>query len=466
MNSFKLGNQIAGKSTVNRRDFLFQIAAATGGMILSGCVGKKPTSLPNILLIISDDQGWGDYGFMGHEAIQTPNLDRLATESVVFTRGYVAAPLCCPSLASIISGLHPHQHQITSNDPPYDEIGNRWNPLEWSTARRQQREAMMANFDVELALPRRLSELGYRSLQTGKWWLGHYRQGGFTHGMTHGDLDRGGRHGDAGLDIGRKTMQPIYDFIDNVENQPFFIWYAPFLPHTPHNPPERILKKYLQKTNSTYVARYWANCEWFDETCGDLLNYLEQKNLAENTMILYICDNGWIQQPDQNGYAERSKRTPYEGGIRTLMMVKWPAHTVLRIDTTTLVSSLDLVPTILKACGLEPTHELPGVNLLDPKALKKRKAIFGAAFTHDAVDINKPITSLKYSYAFQGEWKLIQPSGRNGTGTSPELYNVLNDPKETTDVAANHPEMVAQLQIRIKEWWSEALPEQFRKITA
>jgi len=118
-------------------------------MIFLGCVGKRRKSLPNIVLIISDDQGWGDYGFMGHKTIQTPNLDKLASESVVFARGYVTAPLCCPSLASIITGLHPHQHKITSNDPPYDGKGTQFNPKEWSKERRQQREGMIANFDLD-----------------------------------------------------------------------------------------------------------------------------------------------------------------------------------------------------------------------------------------------------------------------------------------------------------------------------
>lgn len=451
-------NNIAGKF-LNRREFLHRIVAVTGGMIFSGCVDKKQKSLPNIVLIISDDQGWGDYGFMGHQAIQTPNLDKLASEGIVFTRGYVAAPLCCPSLASIITGLHPHQHKITSNDPPYDGQGNRSNIKEWSKERRRQREEMIANFDEKTALPKMLKDLGYKSLQTGKWWLGNYRHGGFTRGMTHGDIDKGGKYGDKGLYIGRKTMQPIYNFINDIDNRPFFIWYAPFLPHRPHNPPERLLNKYREKSRSIHVARYLANCEWFDETCGELLNYFNKKGLTENTLILYVCDNGWIQHTDKKGYTERSKRSPYDGGIRTPIIVKWPGHAGSMIDKTTLVSSTDLAPTVLKACGLEPTNEMQGLDLLDIESLKKRKAIFGAAFTHDAVDIDKPLTSLKYTYVIEGEWKLIQPSSRNNTGTRPELYNVKKDPNETMDLAATNTEKVEHLRMLIKGWWKDALPE-------
>ncbi len=411
-------------------------------------------------MIISDDQAWGDYGFMGHEAIETPYLDRLASESVIFTRGYVAAPLCCPSLASLFTGLHPHQHKVTSNDPPFNGPGNQYNPKAWSPERRKLREQIIANFEKNPNLATLLNQRGYRSLQTGKWWMGSHKRGGFTHGMTHGDLDNGGRHGDEGLKIGRNGLQPIYDFIEEDEHNPFFLWYAPFLPHTPHNPPERLLAKYRTKTESLQIAKYWAMCEWFDETCGELLNYLDKKGLSENTMVLFACDNGWIQRPDQNGYAERSKRSPYEGGTRTPLMVKWPGHATPRIDTDTLVSAVDLAPTALHACGLQPTAEMQGVNLLDEDAVNKRTAVFGAAYTHDAVDIDRPESSLQYAYALEGSWKLILPSGRNGITGSAELYHVNDDPDERINLANNQPDKVRRMKSLLKNWWKESVPEE------
>jgi hypothetical protein len=90
-----------------------------------------------------------------------------------------------------------------------------------------------------------------------------------THGMTNGD---------EGLKIGREGLKPIFDFIADAGDKPFFVWYAPFLPHTPHNPPKRLLDKYTEKTESKFIARYWAMCEWFDETCGQLLDHLDEKN--------------------------------------------------------------------------------------------------------------------------------------------------------------------------------------------
>ncbi len=452
-------NKRPGKP-IQRRIFIQQIITAAGGMFIYGCRGKQKKSLPNIVLIISDDQFWHDYGFTGHPVIETPNLDKLASESMVYTRGYVTAPLCGPSLASVITGLYPHQHGYTSNDPPCDNESSRYYPPEWTEERRRMRKQMISNVvDRFPTVPEKLGKLNYMSLQTGKWWLGSYRRGGFTQGMTHGDMDRGARHGDEGLDIGRKTMKPIYNFVEQAGNQPFFIWYAPFLPHRPHNPPGRLLNKYRKKTNSLHIAKYRANCEWFDETCGTLLNHLDQKGLTDNTMILYVCDNGWIQNPDSHDFAERSKRTPYEGGVRTPIMVKWPGHTTPVLDQTTLVSSIDLAPTILKACGLDKTDRMQGADLLDKKALEKRQAVFGAAYTHDAVDIDNPLSSLKYTWAIEGEWKLIMPSGRNDTGSEPELYHVMEDPEETRNLAGSKPEKVKHMKELIRGWWKEAVPE-------
>src|SRR5699024_5148615 len=112
---------------------------------------------------------------------------------------------------------------------------------------------------------------------------------------THSDPERGGRHGDEGLTIGREGMQPIEDFIDEAiaADDAFFVWYAPFLPHTPHTPPDSLLQKYNSKTSSEPLARYWAMCEWFDITVGQLQTALDQRGLTENTLIIYIADNGW-----------------------------------------------------------------------------------------------------------------------------------------------------------------------------
>ncbi|CAN5904896.1 sulfatase [soil metagenome] len=409
---------------------------------------------PNVLLIISDDQAWTDYSFMGHPQIETPHIDRIAAEGLTFPRGYVPSSLCSPSLATIITGLFPHQHKVTSNDPPLPE--GKTNPQ----ARNDpdflaQRREMIEFFEASPTLPRLLADRDYLSLQTGKWWGGSYQTGGFTKGLTHGDPDRGGRHGDEGLKIGREGLEPVFEFIASAREQdaPFFVWYAPFLPHTPHNPPERLLEKYRDKAPTLPIARYWAMCDWFDETCGALLDHLDEQKIAQDTLVVYVCDNGWIQQPDANGFAPRSKQSPHDGGLRTPIMIRRPGH----IPPTTsdhLASSIDLAPTILAAAGLEPTPEMPGINLLDEAAVEARDAIFGDIYTHNAVDIHDPASSLRYRWVIEGDWKLILPDPRNEPDAEVELYKIIEDPLETRNLAPDHPEQVERLEQRINDWWS------------
>jgi len=426
------------------------LAAAGGPLAAPPCPGDRP---PNVVFIISDDHGWADYGFMGHPAVRTPHLDRLASQSVLFTRGYVAAPLCCPSLASILSGRHPHQHRITCNDPNIP-VGRPRAQAWMSPEVQSQREAVFAYYRKAPMLPRVLAPLGYASLQTGKWWGGPFETGGFTAGMTHGDARRGGRHGDAGLEIGRKTMQPLFDFLDATGGKPFFLWYAPMLPHEPHNPPDRILAHYRDRAPSPSLAKYWAMIEWFDETCGQILDYLDRKGLSENTLVCYLADNGWTQKPDGPGFEPRSKRNHYDEGVRTPLMVRWPARARPRRDDATPVSAVDLAATVRAACGLGPDPEGGGgVNLLDEAAVGGRDAVFSARYTHDALDIHDPRANLLSRTVVSGWWKLIVPHAAALPQEGLELYDLKADPREERNRAADRPDLVEKLRARLDAWW-------------
>ena len=407
----------------------------------------KEKTLPNVVLIIGDDQAWNDFGFMGHPDIDTPNIDNLAKQSVTFARGYVPTSLCRPSLASIITGLYPTQHHISGNDParPAGLEGNpRRNDDYLATC-----EDLISKIERVPTLPRLLKKNGYASMQTGKWWEGNYSRGGFDQGMTHGDPGRGGRHGDEGLKIGRQGIDPINQFIKKNKDNPFFLWYAPFLPHTPHNPPKRLLDKFTTVGRPPALAKYYAMCEWFDETCGQLLQSLDDEGVAENTIVVFVIDNGWIQRTNdtavprgwRRSFAPKSKQSPYDGGIRTPIMVRWPGHLEPRIDKTTLVSSIDIAPTILDACRIKKTDRMTGVSLLDGgKKAAKRNAVYGENFAHDIANIDDPSESRVYRWTVTGHHKLIMPiSGKAGTdhvihgdlSRPPELYHIVNDPMET-----------------------------------
>jgi uncharacterized sulfatase len=418
-------------------------------------------SAPNVVLMIADDQGWTDYSFMGHPLIQTPNIDRLAAQGLTFRRGYVPSSLCSPSLASILTGLYAHQHRVTSNDPPLPkgDPGSRDKAPGLGRSDLagvlRERESMISNFDRVPTLPRLLAAKGYVSLQTGKWWGGHYRHGGFTDGMTHGDPKRGGRHGDLGLAIGRETMQPIFDFVDSAVSagKPFFVWYAPMLPHQPHNAPRRLLDKYSAQAPTLELAKYWANVEWLDETCGQLLDFLARRKLANETLVIFLADNGWIQDPTLDRCAPKSKQSPYDGGLRTPIIVRWPGR--VQPQTCDLrVSSIDVAPTILAAAGVDRSADMRGIDLLDNAAVARRSAIFGEVFTHNAVDIKRPSSGLRYRWAIEGDWKLIVPAPQNTPGARVELYDLKSDPFETQNVAIENPPRVSRLTDLVDRWWN------------
>lgn len=415
---------------------------------------------PNIVFILSDDQAWTDYGFMGHPDIETPHLDELARRSLVFPRGYVSAPLCRPSLASIATGLYPFEHGITGND--VDGRNDRVN------LDRPVREG----FHRHPSFIKLLTDNGYLAHQSGKWWEGSWQDGGFTHGMTHGDPSRGGRHGDAGLKIGRDSMKPVTDFIDHATTQqkPFLLWYAPFLPHTPHNPPPRLLDKYSQQGRAADVGKYYAMCEWFDETCGQLLDYLDEQGLTENTMVVYLCDNGWAaastnaDDPTQKlwkGFAQRSKGSPFENGIRTPIMVSWPGH--MQPDRSSdLAHAIDVFPTIAAAAGLKSPTDLAGVNLLDKRVRADRKAVFGVSNSIHNMTPGNPDGTLQYLWCVEADWKLlVRYHGTDTTtyrnlhiwdATPVRLYNLKDDPQETKEISAEHPDVVQRLKRQIEAW--------------
>lgn len=390
---------------------------------------------PNILMIVGDDWGWNDFGFMGSKVVQTPHLDKLAQQAAVFPNGYVPTSLCRASLATILTGQYAHQHKICCNDPPEGV----------------DRAEMLPFLKNSPTIPRLLKESGYKSFQTGKFWEGHYSNGGFTEGMT-----TKGRHGEEGLVIGRKDLKPIYEFLDKYPKDPWFIWYAPMMPHLPHNPPEAILKKYQIAGRDERLAKYYAMCEWTDQTVGELMAELAKRKLLENTLVVFVVDNGWVQATGpvkaNDQFLTRSKNTPYDKGVRTPIFFWWPQ----RIKPATypdLVSTVDLAPTILQATGTNIPKEMAGVsllNLLEGKEKLKRDTIFGEIYLHTAKVLDKPAINLTHRWVRSGKWKLIVPLSKEG---KPELYDLSTDPEETKNLAEENPKIVEELREKLKTSW-------------
>jgi uncharacterized sulfatase len=447
---------------------------------------------PNVIFILGDDQGWYDYSFMQRPGVdkaavdlkpsipqvaKTPAIDRLADEGLAFIHGY-SAPVCRPALASMITGTYLQQHWVTGND------------LVNSSGTRIDDSTVEARMQVLNPLPRTLfNQLGYTSFQTGKWWEGHHSNGGFTHGDTVNSLAAGtappqwsgsapsyarARHGDWGLMTGRvdyvndiqapahpipyaNTVQTVTDFINTqvAADQPFFLWYAPFLPHDPFDPPAGLVAEYTALGLNSTDAKYYANIERFDGGVNAILNHLDTKGIADNTIIILICDNGRSLDLSTVG-----KLTPYDSGVRSPILVRWPDRikpggAIEPGIVRTPVSMVDMVPTVHHALGLPIYPEMRGIDLLDPAAVAARDTVCGSDHDVEILTLSNPTASLESRFAVRDGWKLILFT--NGNKQLFHLYDGSTpvDPHETTNLAASNPQLVGELSLEIVNWYAE-----------
>lgn len=219
----------------------------------------------------------------------------------------------------------------------------------------------------------------------------------------------------------------------------------------PHTPPDSLLQKYLPLAPSEPVAAYWAMCDFFDYTCGQLLDYVDDKGLNDNTLVIYVCDNGWVQDENKpNRYAEPSKRSPYNTGVRTPIMFKWDGKIEPSMNRHNPVSSTDVVPTVLNLVGLESPENLHGINVLDSETLNSREAIFGEIYAHDFLTID---SSIFYRLAITDPYKLILPDEHNKPEVDTMLFNIRKDPYEKENLAGEMPDIVKRLTGLVDEFW-------------
>jgi arylsulfatase A-like enzyme len=395
------------------------------------------TGPPNIVLIISDDQGYRDFGFMGSKIAHTPRLDRLAEEGTVFPVGYATASVCRPSLRSLLTGLYPIQF-----DRREQQLNRRGIPPSPRTPLR----------DHFHALPAILAQRGYASFQSGKFPEGSYRNAGFTHGMTEKPGKAGRKQG---IRIVRETMEPLFSFIDAHREQPFFIWFAPQIPHLPHNPPKEFYAPYESIELPWFAPGYYASITWLDSAVGRLVDHLERRGLRERTLIVFVADNGW-QAPgpgveyDYKLGGRKGKRSLYEIGFRTPVIFNWPGKIPSGEVKEDLVSLVDLFPTLLAYAGAPRPANRAGVDLrplLEGRPLSTRSALIGTAA---AVRTQRAGGPTGGSFLRTRRWHYLWYSdGREA------LFDLSTDPDEEHDVAARHPNLIRESRKRIREWSEE-----------
>jgi arylsulfatase A-like enzyme len=432
------------------------------GLLCSG-QAAEPSPRPNIVFILADDLGYGDLSCYGGQLAPTPNLDRLAREGTRFTQYYSASPICSPSRAGLITGMAPARWRITS----------------YLQARAGNRACEQADFLAPNApsLPRVLKEAGYATAHFGKWHLGGGRDvtdapkfsayGYDEHAGTwespepHPDITAGNWIWSANDKVKRWQRSEFFvaktlDFIGRRKGQPCFVnlWLDDV--HTPWVPEAGAVKK----DNRANFQRVLVE---MDRQIGRLLDGLADLSLDGNTLVIFTSDNGAL--PTLGGIRSRplrgSKLSLYEGGIRMPFIVRWPGHVQAgRVDEETVLCALDMFPTLCAIAGapLPKEPNLDGEEMSPAvfgRAVTRTKPLFweygrnnSTAFKFPAIPRDRsPNVAMR-----DGKWKLLFNANATADAGRPELYDMIADIAETTNLAAKEPEIAARLSEKAHAW--------------
>ena len=414
-------------------------------VVLASDAAQKDPRKPNIVFILADDLGINDLGCYGRKDHRTPNLDKLAQQGMRFTSAYSAASICSPTRASILTGMSPARLKLTTFLPGRGDAASQ---LLLHPAINQQLPANVRTLAEILWMS------GYVSACIGKWHLG----------------GKGAQPTDRGFDLyhpGKAFTEPSateggkgeYDltlraekFIDDNKDRPFFLYLAHNNPHVVLNAKEDLIAKNKDAFNPVYAAMI----ETLDDCVGRVVAKLDALGLAENTLIIFMSDNGGLhvlETPRTPATYNRPFRAGkgflYEGGVRVPMIVRWTGKIKAAQVVDTPVISTDWTPTLLSIVGVKSTEKFDGVNLAELFTSNKAPPA-RAIFWHQPHYTNqggRPAGAIR-----EGQWKLIEHY-ENGAC---ELYDLAADVGETTALAAKEPGRVADLRGKLEKWRREA----------
>jgi arylsulfatase A-like enzyme len=438
------------KNLMTRRDFLGSSALAMSGICLVGetrsaLANQNGAGSPNIVVIVSDDQGYADLSCYDHpKEVSTPNIDQLAREGVRLTNGYVSAYVCAPTRAGILTGRYQQRFGFyTGGD---SRIGLPTNEVTVADLLKKQGyvTAVIGKWHVGIG-PK------YRPLQRGfdefYGFLGHGAHDYFKLQITneHNSIYRNDKPiNDTGYLTGNLARQSV-SFIERHHERPFFL-YLPFnAVHWPLQAPQKYINRFNtgNKNRDTYLAMLVC----MDEAIGQVLDALKRTGVDGNTMVIFLSDNGGARKNfADNGVLRDYKQSVYEGGIRVPFIVRWPGKLPKGTVCDEPVISLDIVPTICAAVGAR----LPDDRVYDGKDLvpilrgEAKGPLHKALFWDDGAD----------QWAVRaGKWKLIFRGG------SLELYDLRVDIGEKNNLTKQNPEIVKHLQQVYTEWKHQMSPQ-------
>ena len=418
---------------------------------------------PNILLILTDDMGYGDVGCYGGKFAPTPNLDRLAREGIRFTQYYSASPICSPSRTGLTTGMEPARWRITSY--LQTRAGNR---------RCEQADFLDPNAP---SLARTLRSAGYATGHFGKWHMGGGRDvtnpppfaaygfdehaGTWESPQPHPDITSTNwiwsphdkvKRWDRTAFFVDKTL----DFLRRHPNQPCYINLWPDDTHTPWVPSQERLGQY--PNGPAEERKFRAVLDEYDRQMGRLFAGLKELGLDESTLVIFTSDNGPLPsfRGSRSGNLRGSKLSLYEGGTRMPFLVRWTGRVPSgRLDELSVLSALDLFPSLCRIAGV-PLPETPRLDGADMSAALLGTPTVRTAPLHweygrntNAFDFPKPPRDRSPNVAIrEGSWKLLI----NPDGSGAELYDLASDPKEEQNVASTRPEVAQRLSGQALSW--------------
>jgi len=433
-----------------------------------GTFGYADEEKPNVVFFFIDDMGWTDLGFQGSKYYESPHIDKLASQGVVFTDAYANAPNCAPSRACLMSGQYTPRHGIyTVGDPkrgnhPFRKL----EPIE--------NETVLADKFVTVAEV--LQSNGYQTATMGKWHLGPdpTTQGFDVNiaGREWGSPSGGGYHSPFNYP-NLKNKQPgeyltdrltteACNFIEANHDEPFFLYLTHYAVHTPIQAKEDLIDKYKKKpaTKRHKNAKYAAMIESVDDSVGAVLAKLDELKLTENTIVLFFSDNGGYSGATSNAPLKGFKGMLYEGGIREPLIIKWPDVTTPGTRCSEPVIGIDLFPTLIEMTKSPRIDgvKLDGLSLVpllkDPTSKLDRDAIFWhfpCFLTGTGDPSGGPFRTTPVGAIRMRDWKLIEWFE---TGHL-ELYHITDDISESRNLVDSEPDKLKELQERMQQWRTE-----------
>jgi arylsulfatase A len=416
---------------------------------------------PNIVFILIDDLGWADVGCFGSKYYQTPNIDRLAGQGMRFTDAYAACAVCSPTRASIMTGKYPARLHLTDwiagegDSPTHALLVPKWQkflPLE------------------EVTIAEALKPAGYICASIGKWHLGGPKyfpeHQGFDVNVAGSNLGHppsyfwpyeGPRNRVPGLKAGGHEGEYLTDrltdaaehFLEQHKAGPFFLYFAHYAVHVPLQAKPAVVAKYSAKpppgaqTNAVYAAMV----ESVDDSVGRILRKLDALNIASNTVVVFMSDNGGLwPKATSNAPLRAGKGYAYEGGVREPLIIRWPGTIQPGTQCRVPVSSIDFFPTLLEVAGARvpgPVDGLSLVPLLRQSGSIQREALFWHYPHYWSGNLVRPFGAVRV-----GDWKLIEFY----EDMRVELYDLKDDLSEAHDLSQAQPEKAAQLRERLHQW--------------